>query len=82
MIVRSHERGRGQHLHAGLAHREHVRAGAEMFEEGDDVIDIVGEMKRAFAGGHVAGVVPVGDVDVVILQHGLHGVAEQRGEVA
>ena len=34
------------------------------------------------AGGDVAGVVPIGDVHVVLRQHGAHGAAQQGGEVA
>ena len=77
-----HQRGGGEHLHAGLADREHVRAGADASQEMDDVGDIFVEAERAGGERHVAGVVPIGDVDVVVLQQGLDRVAQQRGEMA
>ena len=40
------------------------------------------ETEFALIEWNVAGVVPVGDVDVVILQQGLHGAAQQRCEMA
>ena len=44
--------------------------------------DIVVEAEAAVRGRHVARIVPVGDVDVVLGQHGAHGGAQQRREMA
>ncbi len=77
-----HHGGGRQRLHAGLAHRHHVGARAHRLEELHQVGDVVVEPEAAGAHRHVAGVVPVGDVDVVIGQQGAHGAAQQRGEVA
>ena len=46
------------------------------------MFDVVVETERAVAERHVAHVVPVGDVDVVLGEHGAHGGAQQRREMA
>ncbi len=46
------------------------------------MIDIVVEAERAGRKRRVARIVPVGDVDVVLRQHRLDGVAQERREVA
>ena len=46
------------------------------------IVDIVIQMEFAFAGGYQAGVFPIGDIDLVVLQGGAHGFAQQRGVVA
>ena len=61
--------------------RQNVRAGADMFEELDQIIDIVVQIERAFAQRHHLRVPPIGDVDVMPRQHPLHGAAQQRGVV-
>ena len=40
-------RRRGEHRHAGLADREHMRAGADHLEEVDEVLDIFVEAEAA-----------------------------------
>ena len=46
------------------------------------IVDIVVQMEFTFGQGHQAGIFPVGDVDLVVFEHGLDGVAQQRGVVA
>ena len=82
VVVLGHDRGGGEHLDAGLADRDDMGAGAKIFQELDDVGDIVVEAKGAVGEADVARIVPVGDVDVVIGEQGLHGVAQKRGEMA
>ncbi len=69
-------------LHAGLAHRHHVRAGPEVLQHLDQVVDIVLEPEPSLRQRHFARIAPVGDVDVMILQHRLHGVAQESREVS
>ena len=76
-----HHRGGDERLDAGLAHGDDVRAGAELLEEADQVVDVVVEAELALREADVARVVPVGDVDVVVGQQRSHRVAQQRGEV-
>ena len=59
-----------------------MRARPDRFQEFDDVVDIFVEAEPAGGERHVAGIVPVGDVDVVLGQHGLHRRPQQRGEMA
>jgi 2-keto-3-deoxy-L-rhamnonate aldolase RhmA len=82
VVVLCHQGHRGQRRHAGLAHRHQVGAGAKQFSEGDDMLDVLVQAEAAFGQWHLAGVAPVGDVDVVVGQQGAGGVAQQRGEVA
>ncbi len=46
------------------------------------MVDIVVKVEAALEQGHVAGVGPVGDVDVVVLQETAHRAAQQGGVVA
>ena len=57
-------------------------AGADRLDELDHVFYVVVEAKAAVFERHVAGVVPVGDVDVMVLQQGAGGFAQQGGEMA
>ena len=77
-----HDRGRGDHRHARLAHRDHVGVGAEEVQEVDDVVDVVVEIELIRLHRDHAGVAPVGDVDLVIRQHRLDGAAKQSRVVA
>jgi hypothetical protein len=78
-----HQRHGGQHRHGGLADADHVRvAAADVADELLDVGHVVIQMERAHLGRHHACVGPVGDVDLVVLQQALHGVAQQRAVVA
>ncbi len=54
----------------------------DLLDEADQMADIAVEAEAAGGERHVARVVPVGDVDIVFGQHGAHGRAQQRGEMA
>ena len=82
ILVGLHQRDRRHHRHRRLAHRDHVHVAAEHVQHGDDVVDVVVEIEAAFRQRHHARVAPIGDVDVVIGQEGLHRAAQQRGVVA
>jgi hypothetical protein len=56
--------------------------GADVADEGAHRVDVVIEREGAGILGHHARVDPVGDVDLVVLQQGAHGVAQQRGVMA
>ena len=59
-----------------------MRARPHDLEEADQVADIFVEAEAAVLGRNVARIVPVGDVDVMFGEHGAHGGAQQRGEMA
>jgi hypothetical protein len=80
--VRSHQRDRGQHRHGGLAHGDHVHVGPEQLDELGHVGNVVVEVERPMRQRHQPGIDPVGDVHVVVGQHGAHGVAQQGRVVA
>ena len=46
------------------------------------VIDVVVQVEFTFSHRHDAGISPVGDVNLVIFEHGAHRVAQQRSVVA
>ena len=46
------------------------------------VVHVVIQVELTLRQGHQAGVFPVGDVDLVVFEHGLDGVAQERGVVA
>ncbi len=56
--------------------------GPQLVEKSDEVLGIFVEPEFALVERNVAGVMPVGNVNVVILQQGFDGAAQQRGEVA
>src|SRR5690606_13400605 len=72
----------GQHRYGGLADRHDMAARTEQVEEVANVIDVVVKFERTLAQRHVAGIPPVGDVDLMVGQHGLHRAAQQSGEMA
>jgi hypothetical protein len=55
---------------------------ATMVHERHQVLDIFVEAEAPGREGHVAGIAPVGDIDVAIGQHGLHGGAQKGCEMA
>ena len=57
------------------------RSGPEQTDEADDQLDHVVEIEAAVLQRHVAGVDPIGQVDVVVGQHGLDRAAQQRREM-
>ena len=82
IVARRHDGGCRQHRHGRLANRHEVRVLADELRELDDVVDVIVEIETADGDRHVARVVPVGDVDIVLGQHGLNRAAQQRGVVA
>ena len=80
-----HQRHGGQHRHRGLAYAHHVAVTVFALQVADEIlhiVDVIVQRKMTFAQRHQAGVFPVGDVDLMALQHGFDGVAQQRGVVA
>jgi hypothetical protein len=81
--ARGHQRHRGKHRHGGLADGNDVDVfRANVADECFDVGHVVVEIELAQFHRHHARVDPVGDVDLVVVQQGAHGVAQQRGVVA
>ena len=85
LATAGHQRHRGQHRHGGLAHAHHMAVAVQALQVADEllhIVDVVVQVELAVFQRHQARVLPVGDVDLVVLQHGAHGVAQQRGVVA
>ncbi|MHC2576130.1 hypothetical protein ACVI1J_002156 [Bradyrhizobium diazoefficiens] len=82
MVALAHDGGGRERRDRRLADRHHMRARAELAEEVDEMISVVVEPEAALAARNVARIVPVGDVDVVVLEQRLHGAAQQRREMA
>jgi hypothetical protein len=79
ILVGAHQRGGGIAGHRRLAHRQHMRAGADMLEERDQIIDIIVEIELARPpAAPLLRIAPVGDVDVMAGQHPLDRAAQQR----
>ncbi len=76
MAVLRHDRDRGQGGDAGLADRHDVRTRSQDAQKRDQVLDIFVQAETPVGQRHVAGIVPVGDVDVLIGQHGTHRFAQ------
>ena len=82
---RGHQRDCGQHRHRGLAHTDHMAVAVFALQVADEVfyiVDIVVQVEFTFRQRHQTGVFPVGDVDLVVLEHGAHGVTQKRCVVA
>ena len=77
-----HQRDRRQHRYRGLAHGHDVDARPQPMMDGDQVVDVVVEVEGPSATGTMRASDPVGDVDVVVGEHGGDGAAQQRGVVA
>ncbi|MPL92321.1 hypothetical protein SDC9_38419 [bioreactor metagenome] len=82
VAVLGHHCGCGKRLHAGLAHREHMRPRADLFHEADQIGDVILDTEAARRQRRVAGIRPVGDVDVMVAQQRAHRARQQRGEMA
>ena len=54
---------------------------AHHLEELDQVLDIFVEAEAAVPDADVAGIGPVGDVDVMVRQQNAHGIAQKRREM-
>ena len=65
----------------GLADGHDVGARAHRLQHLLDVVDVVVEIEPPLQDRHLAGVHPVGDVDLVVLQEGLDRAAQKRGVV-
>ena len=52
-----------------------------MLQHADQVVDIFLEAEAPLHERDLARILPVGDVDIVVLQHGLHRVAQECREV-
>jgi len=57
-----------------------MSAGADRAQKVDEVLDEVVEAEGALRERHVARIMPIGDVDIMIGQHGVDGGAQQRRE--
>ena len=75
----SHGRKRGD---GGLANRHDMRLRPHELDEVDEVLDEFVDAENAGVERYVAGIAPVGDIDVVIAQQGLDRAAQERGEMA
>ena len=83
LAMRRHQRDRGEHRHGRLADADHVEVvGADVADEVLHVGDVIVQVERALAGRDHARIGPVGDVDLVVGEQGLHGVAQQGRVVA
>ena len=81
VVVFRHDGGGRQCRHTRLAHGHQVRAGTNGFGKANHVVDVIVQPKRAVVQAHVPGVVPVGDVDIVVLQQGACSFTQQGGKV-
>ena len=52
-----------------------------MADEFLHIVDVVVEVEFAVGQRHIACIFPVGDIDLVVFEHGFDGVAQQRGVV-
>ncbi|MFO1033605.1 MAG: hypothetical protein U1E15_05840 [Hyphomicrobiales bacterium] len=55
---------------------------AQVGEHVDDIVGVVIEVEGACGQRHAAGIGPIGNINVMVREHGFHGVAQQRGIVA
>jgi hypothetical protein len=78
MTVLGQQRHRGQGRHAGLANRQQVRAGSDFGDEAQQIVDIVVQPEAALGQRHIAGVLPVGDVDIERRQQTCDRLAQLR----
>ena len=85
LAMRGHQRDRGQHRHGGLANADHMAVAVALLQvvyELLHVVHVVIEVEVALIERDYARVSPVGDVDLVVLEHALDRIAQQRGVVA
>ena len=81
MLVFRHDGDGDERLHAGLTDGEKMCARPDRLDEADDVVDVVVDAEPAGFERHVAGVDPVGDVDVVIAKQRLASLRQKRREM-
>ena len=82
ILPAGHDGDRRHHRHAGLTHGDDVGVGAQKMQEIDDVVDVVVQIEHVGHDRHVAAIDPVGDVDVMVRQHGLDRAAQQGREMS
>ena len=81
VVVGRHQCRGGQGGGARLADGQHVHAGPDVLQVGDDLGDVIVQTEAPMLDADVACVVPVGHVHVVVGQQRAHGRPEQGGEV-
>ena len=84
-IARSHQRHSGQHRHRGLANAHYMAVAVFALHMADAVlhiVDVVIQIESTFGQRHETCVFPVGDIDLVVFEHGFDGIAQQRCVVA
>ena len=82
VVALRHHARRDQRADARLAHGDHMRAGSDLLQEADQVRSVIVEAERPIAERDIAGIVPVGNVDVMFGEHGAHGGAQQCREMS
>ena len=85
LAAAGHQRDGGQRRHGRLADADDmavVVAALQVVDEVLQVVDVVVEVELALGQRHQARVLPLGDVDLVVLEHGAHGLAQQGRIVA
>ena len=78
VLVRRHDRRGGEARHRRLAHRQHMRAGTDMLEPRNQIVDVIVEIELARRQRCIARVAPVGDPHIMAGQHALDRAAQQR----
>ncbi|MNE28078.1 hypothetical protein D3C80_1215070 [compost metagenome] len=82
VVLGRHDGAGRQHRRSRLADADDVGARADGAQHGPDVVDVVVEVEAAFQHRHLAGVLPVADIDVVVLKEAFDRAAQQGGVVA
>ena len=84
LTTAGHQRHGRQYGYGGLTHTHDVAVAILALQVADEflyMVDVVIQVKFAIFQRHQAGVFPVGDVDLVVLQHRFDRVAQQCGVV-
>ena len=82
LACRGEQRRCRQRRHGRLADGDEMHLRPEPREKIQQGVDIVVERERAAARRHLPGVLPVGDIDVMLCEQAAHRVAKQGGEMA
>ena len=77
-----HQRHSRNDSRPGLAHGDDMRLRTKRAQHAHDVIDVIVEIEAAGDHRHRARIGPIGDVDFMVRQECVHGVAQQRRVVA
>ena len=81
ILIGRHQRGRGQAGHGRLADPHQMGGRPQGLQETDQVQHILVEAEPAAGRRNVAGVDPVGETDLMVLQQGAQGARQQGREV-